>query len=110
MDGTVNDKVESTLAKYLEFRVFEMFKNRIVAVIKPHCRQDSVEDVYMVFGPGKLPEIGRAVGKSIREFRKATTAVTEELEEKPAKKRREAKIESGSEDKAEADDRGGDGQ
>ena len=46
MNGTVNNKIESTLAKYLEFRVFEMFKNRMVPVIKPHCRQDSVEDVY----------------------------------------------------------------
>jgi hypothetical protein len=46
MNGTVNDKVESTLAKYLEFRVFEMFKNRMVPVIKPHCRENSIEDVY----------------------------------------------------------------
>ena len=28
--------------------------------------------VAMIFGVGKLPEIGGAVGKSIREFRKAT--------------------------------------
>lgn len=27
----------------------------------------------VVFGPGKLPEIGRAVGKSLREFRSAST-------------------------------------
>ncbi len=26
----------------------------------------------VVFGPGKLPEIGKAVGKSLREFRSAT--------------------------------------
>ena len=45
----------------------------------------------VVFGPGKLPEVGRAVGKSIREFKKATTAVTEELEAAPEKPRREAK-------------------
>jgi sec-independent protein translocase protein TatA len=25
----------------------------------------------LVFGPGKLPEIGKAVGKSIKEFKKA---------------------------------------
>ena len=64
----------------------------------------------VVFGPGKLPEIGRAVGKSIREFKKATAAVTEELEDKPEKKRREAKIESVGEKSGAADDRGGDGQ
>lgn len=27
----------------------------------------------VIFGPGKLPEIGKAVGKSIREFRSAST-------------------------------------
>ena len=27
----------------------------------------------LVLGPGKLPEVGTALGKSIREFRKATT-------------------------------------
>ncbi len=28
--------------------------------------------VVLVFGVGKLPEVGSALGKSIREFRKAT--------------------------------------
>ena len=46
VNGTINDKVESTLAKYLEFRIFELFKNRMVDIIKPHCREDSVEDLY----------------------------------------------------------------
>jgi sec-independent protein translocase protein TatA len=27
----------------------------------------------LVLGPGKLPEVGAALGKTIREFRKATT-------------------------------------
>ena len=31
--------------------------------------------VLLVFGPGKLPEIGSAVGRGIREFRDATTGV-----------------------------------
>ncbi|MGI6227237.1 MAG: twin-arginine translocase TatA/TatE family subunit [Peptococcales bacterium] len=26
----------------------------------------------VIFGPGKLPEVGRAVGKSIKEFKRAT--------------------------------------
>lgn len=30
-----------------------------------------------VFGPGKLPEVSRALGKSIREFRSAMNAVVE---------------------------------
>ncbi len=33
----------------------------------------------IIFGPGKLPEVGKSVGKSIREFRKASTQVTEEV-------------------------------
>jgi TatA/E family protein of Tat protein translocase len=31
----------------------------------------------IVVGPGKLPDVGSALGKSIREFRKAATDVTE---------------------------------
>ncbi len=30
----------------------------------------------VVFGPGKLPEIGKAVGRSLNEFKKATTDIT----------------------------------
>lgn len=33
----------------------------------------------IVFGPGKLPEIGGAIGKSIREFRRASSELTDEL-------------------------------
>jgi len=39
--------------------------------------------VLLVFGAAKLPEIGRAVGKAIREFKKATN----EPEEKPPVKK-----------------------
>lgn len=34
-----------------------------------------------VFGPGKPPEVSRALGKSIREFRKAMNTVVEAAEE-----------------------------
>lgn len=30
------------------------------------------------FGPGKLPEIGRAVGKSLNEFKKATSGMLDD--------------------------------
>ncbi len=33
----------------------------------------------VIFGPNKLPEIGRAFGKSIREFKKATEGLTDDL-------------------------------
>jgi sec-independent protein translocase protein TatA len=33
--------------------------------------------ILVIFGPGRLPEIGQALGKGIREFRKAATDVSE---------------------------------
>ena len=45
--------------------------------------------VLIVFGPGKLPELGGAIGKGLREFRKATSELTSEVTkattEEPAK-------------------------
>ncbi len=38
----------------------------------------------LVIGPGKLPEVGSALGKSIREFRKAATDVKEAASIEPA--------------------------
>ena len=35
--------------------------------------------VLIVFGPGKLPQIGGAVGQAMREFRKATTELKDEV-------------------------------
>jgi sec-independent protein translocase protein TatA len=35
----------------------------------------------IVFGPGKLPEVGRAIGKGLREFRKAQAALSQTLNE-----------------------------
>lgn len=31
----------------------------------------------VLFGPGKLPEVGRAVGKSINELKKATAGISD---------------------------------
>lgn len=36
--------------------------------------------VLIIFGPGKLPDVGKSLGKTIREFRKASTEVTEQVE------------------------------
>ena len=33
----------------------------------------------VVFGPRKLPELGKGVGQALREFRRSTSGVTEEL-------------------------------
>ena len=35
----------------------------------------------VVFGPGKLPEVGKAIGKGIQEFRRASTEVMNTKEE-----------------------------
>jgi sec-independent protein translocase protein TatA len=42
--------------------------------------------ILVVFGPGKLPEIGAAVGRSFREFRKATSEAVDPQESRPARK------------------------
>lgn len=33
----------------------------------------------VIFGPSKLPELGRSLGQGIREFKKATQTITEEV-------------------------------
>jgi sec-independent protein translocase protein TatA len=49
--------------------------------------------VLIIFGAGKLPQIGGAVGKSIREFRKAKDGLDEEeAEEKSESKKTTKKL------------------
>jgi sec-independent protein translocase protein TatA len=38
--------------------------------------------VLIVFGPGKLPEVGKAMGKTIREFRQASNVTLDDLQDK----------------------------
>lgn len=40
----------------------------------------------VVFGPGKLPEVGKAIGKSLQEFKKATNAVEDATKNDEPKK------------------------
>ena len=35
----------------------------------------------LIFGPRKLPEIGRTIGKAVREFKKSTEDIKEKFEE-----------------------------
>jgi len=35
--------------------------------------------VLIIFGPGRLPELGAGLGKAMREFRKATSEITNEV-------------------------------
>lgn len=52
--------------------------------------------ILVIFGAGRLPEIGRGIGEAIRNFRKSSTEppeidVTPKEEEKPEGKRSEEK-------------------
>jgi sec-independent protein translocase protein TatA len=38
----------------------------------------------VILGPGKLPEVGNALGKTIREFRRASTDVEDSMRVEPA--------------------------
>ncbi|MEG6510959.1 twin-arginine translocase TatA/TatE family subunit [Desulforamulus ruminis] len=38
--------------------------------------------VLIIFGPGKLPEVGKAMGKTINEFRRATSGTFEQEEKR----------------------------
>lgn len=40
--------------------------------------------ILIVFGVGKLPQVGGALGKGIREFRRGKSGLLEELEEEEA--------------------------
>jgi sec-independent protein translocase protein TatA len=35
--------------------------------------------VLIIFGPGRLPELGAGLGKAMREFRKATSEITSDV-------------------------------
>ena len=35
----------------------------------------------LLFGPKKLPELGASIGKTLREFKKPSREITEELQE-----------------------------
>ena len=39
----------------------------------------------VIFGPGKLPEIGKAVGKTIKEFKKESKEISTALIDKDSK-------------------------
>lgn len=46
----------------------------------------------IIFGPGKLPDVGKAVGKALNEFKRASKEVKESLteEEKKEHEKKEA--------------------
>ncbi|MFZ5645364.1 MAG: Sec-independent protein translocase subunit TatA/TatB [Bacillota bacterium] len=38
----------------------------------------------VVFGPGKLPDVGKALGNGLKEFRKASENIKEEVQKEAA--------------------------
>ena len=46
MNDTIHNTIESTLPKYLEFKLFEVFRSQFLKEIIPHCRENSKEDIY----------------------------------------------------------------
>jgi len=53
--------------------------------------------ILIIFGPGRLPDIGNAVGKGIREFRKASNEIEESVRGDAKPKADEPKAAEGSE-------------
>ena len=49
-----------------------MESNSIMGALQPMHLVIVLGIVLLIFGPGKLPDLGRAIGDSMREFRRAT--------------------------------------
>ena len=47
----------------------------------------------VIFGPNKLPEIGKAFGRSIREFKRATEGIADDIKEEIKEEIKEVKQE-----------------
>ena len=47
----------------------------------------------IIFGPGKLPELGKGLGKGIREFKKAMSDATKDIDVTPEAKESPKKVE-----------------
>ena len=52
--------------------------------------------ILIVFGVGKLPQVGGAIGKGLRAFRKGQAGEDEEEEEEQPKRKATKKVEKGA--------------
>lgn len=50
----------------------------------------------IIFGPGKLPEVGKSLGKTIREFRKSSREELQEVQEAVEVKKQLPAVEASS--------------
>lgn len=46
----------------------------------------------IIFGPGKLPDLGKAVGKTIKEFRRSSQEIIEDVEASASAEKQEEKL------------------
>ena len=44
--------------------------------------------ILIIFGAGKLPQVGGAIGKGLRAFRKGQSGENDEVEEEPPKRKK----------------------
>lgn len=52
----------------------------------------------MIFGPSKLPEIGKSIGRGIREFKNASREIKESMNEESQKEKEKEQAKSGEEE------------
>lgn len=46
----------------------------------------------LIFGPKRLPELGEAIGKMIREFKKSVSGIDSEADDKNVEDKKEKKV------------------
>lgn len=77
--SAINDAYEPGIMIKKEVAMFEgLFQPLHLIVI--------LAIVLIIFGPGKLPEIGAGLGKSIREFKKAMSDANKDIDVTPQPK------------------------
>jgi sec-independent protein translocase protein TatA len=55
----------------------------------------------LLFGPSKLPELGKAFGKTLREFKNATKGLADDDDDDKPDKKKDNKLEQQKDDKKE---------
>jgi sec-independent protein translocase protein TatA len=62
-------------------KIFSARRTMMEGLLEPTHLFFILLTVLAIFGPGKLPELGRGLGKGIREFKGALKGVTDEVKD-----------------------------